>query len=506
MNNKTPQKKFRVHSAVLRSALKKLAPIAVNKSVVEAVSGNVLVGVIGNSAELIATDFTVKAKVKIPIFASVPVPGMYKNLQLEQQQLENEAASPDVVNDGRKKYKPEAPTDAEEEVLTAEIEADEYQTFPGTVEPDEDFADDLTEDEIYNELEDYEEQEDNEPPFGDEPATEQLPRPSYSQEYDYCFLLPLAPALAILDADVIVTIDASEQELISIKDSKENEYKIASFDPKDYPVGLFAIALPEPLFEVSAEELKAAALSVGQFVGTDSLRPALTGINLQPMHNRIKVAATDAHVLAVKAIETNTEFIGADNVTLPPIVFKLLPTTGNVMAFSLFNGEVMLQCNEITIQVTPVDGRYPDYSVIIPEKDSAKFTVIIGRSELLKVLKKAVHLVDKATQKVKLLISTNEGTVRLFAPVAIEQSYHAMDIMLSAKVEMSANIDERGLPIEPDPYFEIGFNAALMQKLIAQSVAEDSVIMELSLPNRAIVVNRANPDTVSLIMPVMDHH
>lgn len=508
---KTNQNVFRVHSAVLRSALKKLAPIAINKIVAEAVNGNVLVGVKAseNVAELVATDFTVKARVKMPIFAAA-APIAYDR-QIAQPEDE-------VVNDGKKNYKAKPKTEAAEEVVILdpeeveqpepEVEAEYFDMLP---EDDEDWVDDLPIIDDDDEDEYHGEEDEDAGPFGDDNLkAEVLPPPSYSQEYDYFFLLPIAPALAILDTDAMVTVDATEPELISIKDSnsKENEYKIASFNPKDYPVGLFAASLPQAFFEVSAEELKTAASVVGQFVSADHLRPALTGINLMPMHKKIKVAGSDAHAFAVKTVQTNSEFTGTvPGFTLPPIVFKLLPAGGSVGVFYLFNGEVVLQSNEITIQVTPIDARYPDYSVIIPPKDYTELSVIIGKTELLKVLKKAVHLADKAVHKVHLLIDTEKCTIRLFAPIFSDAgAYNSMDIMLPAKLEIAPRFDEQGFPVKPATHFQIAFNSQMMQKLISQFVSDESVVMEMSAPERAIVVNRTTNDTVSLMMPIMVNH
>lgn len=220
---------------------------------------------------------------------------------------------------------------------------------------------------------------------------------------------------------------------------------------------------------------------LSKFIGKDDLRPLFYGINFR---NGI-LCSTDAHKLWTYRNEgilipemlkikesTRHEF------TMPARAVDFIDkghesqiSTGMEYSRLTLNETDFLTCHNI-------EGAYPMYENVIPSKDSMSTKLIVSKAVLLAELKAIKPVMNKAT---KLFQFNLNGSIRL----------KAEDLDQKTSYENSIDGYKTGLDIE------IGFNSEVFEACL-NACEDDSVELEFSAPNRAVLINN-----VGICMPVM---
>jgi DNA polymerase-3 subunit beta len=199
--------------------------------------------------------------------------------------------------------------------------------------------------------------------------------------------------------------ESGEGGLLEILDEKDN-YEVALDNAEDYP------ELPE--FDASqkvtlASGVLADALSNTLFAtSNDSLRPVMTGVLFQFTEKETNFVSTDSHRLVVykRTDVTNKEAVEFIMPKKPLSIFK------NILSNS--NDEVTIEFNENMAKFTfgeniwicrLIDGKYPNYSAVIPKENPNVLTV--NRNLLLSSIRRASILSNKSTNQVRFKLSGN---------------------------------------------------------------------------------------------------
>ena len=281
--------------------------------------------------------------------------------------------------------------------------------------------------------------------------------------------------------------ESGEGGLLEILDEKDN-YEVALDNAEDYP------ELPD--FDASqkvtlASGVLADALSNTLFAtSNDSLRPVMTGVLFQFTEKETNFVSTDSHRLVVykRTDVTNKEAVEfiMPNKTLS--IFK------NILSNS--NDEVTIEFNENMAKFTfgeniwicrLIDGKYPNYSAVIPKENPNVLTV--NRNLLLSSIRRASILSNKSTNQVRFKLSGN--VLHL----------HAEDTEYANKADMNIPCDYKGEDIN------IGFSSKFLTEMLSVLGSED-ITMKMSQPNRPGIVEPVdgldeNEHILMLSMPVI---
>lgn len=151
----------------------------------------------------------------------------------------------------------------------------------------------------------------------------------------------------------------------------------------------------------AVSEGKKIKISVGALVGcldrvtycaaVDDNRPELSGIYLTGKGNILTMAATDSYRLAEAQVETSEE-ISADFQVILPLraaqeVKRALGEGEEIVQIILGEGQAMFESPSTLLVSRLIDGNYPDYKQIIPDKSSV--TCALLRVDLLRALRGA---------------------------------------------------------------------------------------------------------------------
>ncbi len=281
--------------------------------------------------------------------------------------------------------------------------------------------------------------------------------------------------------------ESGEGGLLEILDEKDN-YEVALDNAEDYP------ELPE--FDASqkvtlASGVLADALSNTLFAtSNDSLRPVMTGVLFQFTEKETNFVSTDSHRLVVykRTDVTNKEAVEFIMPKKPLSIFK------NILSNS--NDEVTIEFSENMAKFTfgeniwicrLIDGKYPNYSAVIPKENPNVLTV--NRNLLLSSIRRASILSNKSTNQVRFKLSGN--VLHL----------HAEDTEYANKADMNIPCDYKGEDIN------IGFSSKFLTEMLSVLGSED-ITMKMSQPNRPGIVEPVdgldeNEHILMLSMPVI---
>lgn len=247
----------------------------------------------------------------------------------------------------------------------------------------------------------------------------------------------LSRALSLI-ADPIVTIGDNNLTL-----SGQGSVSIQFFESADWPKMEQVDSDPIP---VNSDRIKL----LSNFVGTDSLRPALTGVYLGPEY----YAATDAHILL-----QYTECTYPSPVIIPAAVAKLATSK---LATTETHGLFSSPDYKITFRL--IEERYPNVAAVIPESNNPE-AVNYDFGPILPIL---------------------DPNIPRFS---IKDNHL---IMMDIDLGFEANIPVSGLP-------DIGFATKIFNR-----VTKIATTFEVIAADKA-AVHRA-PGMIALIMPVFNRN
>ena len=265
--------------------------------------------------------------------------------------------------------------------------------------------------------------------------------------------------------------------------------KLPCFDAADFP------KLPE-LGDVSESLTIASATLLSGINNTiyataeEELRPVMNGIFFDIDAPTTTLVASDAHKLIC------FEFSGAQVSQKSSFILHKKPAAVLRSILAKVDGDISIKFdnknayfnfdNNILV-CRLIEGTYPAYRTVIPKNNTNK--MVIGRSELLNVVKRIAVCSNQISSQIKLKLSFNQVLVS------------AQDLTFS----MSAY---ETLPCQYDgEEMEIGFKSNFLLEILS-NLPYQNVCMELADPCRAALIvsaDEANPDenVSALLMPVM---
>ncbi|MDR1335942.1 MAG: DNA polymerase III subunit beta [Tannerella sp.] len=166
-------------------------------------------------------------------------------------------------------------------------------------------------------------------------------------------------------------------------------------------------------FSIPAEKLKRGLEKTAKFADKNELKPALMSVHLDITRDGITFAGTDQQTLSVfkdrslTGIDARSLMIGADAVNS---ITALLDKPGSGMAV-ISSGEkvITVAFGDTVISTRAIEGRYPNYSAVIPANNPVRCTVDSG------CLSAAVNRISIASDPALggIGIAVSDGEVRL---------------------------------------------------------------------------------------------
>lgn len=274
----------------------------------------------------------------------------------------------------------------------------------------------------------------------------------------------------------------------SIEISYDNgKSKMTGFNANEFPK-LPAVSYNSSI-ELSGEVLNSAINKTLFAIGTDEMRPVMTGVYCHFSPEDITLVATDAHKLVrYKRTDINTKT--SSSFILPKKPLSLLKSnlkSDDSVKLEYNESNATFTFNNLILVCRLIDGKYPNYEAVIPKENPNVLT--IDRHQFLSSLKRVAIFSNKSTHQVKLKLAGSE--LQLFA--------EDVDFSNESSERLTCNYDGDDL--------EIGFNSRFLVEMLS-NLETESVQLAMSEPSRAGLLmpfegSNPNEDILMLVMPVL---
>ena len=162
--------------------------------------------------------------------------------------------------------------------------------------------------------------------------------------------------------------------------TKNHKTQILGFNTKEYPI------IPKikdgPTCQVAGIALRTALLSVVDSIALSEARPELSGLYIRFTQKEILCAATDSFRLVEKKLTTPCVKMGSVIIprnTVTELIRILGDLDGNV-EIRIGENQISFSNGDVELISRLIDGTYPDYTKVIPEKTLSK--ILTSREEL----------------------------------------------------------------------------------------------------------------------------
>lgn len=308
-----------------------------------------------------------------------------------------------------------------------------------------------------------------------------------SENFSFCI-----NAKTILDSlkeipEQPITFDIDPQNMEINILYQNGHFSIVGQSSAEYP------CFPEVIFE-NQLNIPAEALLKGinySFFATadDELRPIMNGIYLDITTDDVTFVASDGQKLVRNKIlnahgNTNSAFILPKK---PASILKNILAKENDEVTIQYNSRGMYaQMGEHSLYCQLIEGRYPNYNMVIPKNNP--YSVTIDRLRLLGVIKRVLIFSSQSSSLIKLSLENNKMVIT------------GQDLDYSTYAEEHIACAYSGTP------FKIGFNGNYLYDILNNLNSSD-VTIELADPSRAGVIlpseQEENEDTLMLLVPLM---
>ena len=215
------------------------------------------------------------------------------------------------------------------------------------------------------------------------------------------------------DEELEMTLDGATQSL-SLRCARFDTH-IKCIEAEEFPPG------PRPdegdRLQVPLDELIKAVEQTQMAASTDEARPVLTGVLVQIQQGNLTLAATDGHRLAVRKLPVSGGSELEASLIVPARALAELSRVlkgepGQVeLIISKARNQIFFKAGNSELTSRLIDGKYPNYSQVIPNKSSTK--VRLATSELTQTVR-AVSLFARDSANV-IRVKAHSGAVVLSA-------------------------------------------------------------------------------------------
>lgn len=191
--------------------------------------------------------------------------------------------------------------------------------------------------------------------------------------------------------------------------SERYHTRLLCFNPEEFPI--IPVNKTKTRFQINPSVFRKALLSVIDSVALSEIRPELSGVYCNMVSERAELAATDSYRLSEKIFEIK-EGLGKSVIIPRNTALELVRVLDNIdselISISLSDNQLFVANEDFEMVSRLIDGKYPDYKKVIPEKfiSLARFK----KSELEKAIKTA-SIFSSSIADIKVQVADKEAKI-----------------------------------------------------------------------------------------------
>ncbi len=237
--------------------------------------------------------------------------------------------------------------------------------------------------------------------------------------------------------DGVINLKQSENKL-SI-DTDKYHSTINGVSAEEFPV--MPVISDGKTWKINSKDLKHALSQVIGSASNDESRPVLTGVYFNSSKNDLFIVATDSYRLAEKLISSTSEEV---NVLIPATALvelqRIIGDYKEDVEITHDDQQVLFTIGEIELVARLIDGNYPDYKKLIPQKFES--SALIKKTDFINITKVSSLFARESAGSVSIELSQEDGTVSIHS-IASQLGENTASAEAEVKGEGSITLNSR---------------------------------------------------------------
>ncbi len=269
------------------------------------------------------------------------------------------------------------------------------------------------------------------------------------------------------------------------------EANIKGIDATEFPL------VPEPSKDarhrIEASVLKTMINQVAFAAATDDARPTLTGVLTKMKGSTISMAATDGFRLSVRSAELPGDVEEPMEVIIPARALSELARIADdeteTVAVSMPEGrnQVIFDLENIVLVTQLIDGNFPDYEPVIPQRYSTR--TVLNAGEFAKACKMAEIFAREASHTARVRVEPGNELMPGFATISATSS------------ETGDNVAQIDAVVEGEEV-EIAFNVRYMSQVLSVIDSPQVALETTKSTDPGVIKPVGDDEYIHIIMPM----
>jgi DNA polymerase-3 subunit beta len=230
-------------------------------------------------------------------------------------------------------------------------------------------------------------------------------------------LLPFGRFSAILSesSDVVINVETTDEGHIVVT-GERSRFKMPSEDVKEYPTTISDVA--KPTCTIASSVLKRMLSRTVFAADVASTRYALNGVLFEVAGKQLKLVASDGRRLVVSTgqAKKHADPLGEGAHVVPikacEVIGRALPDDETEIQIVLDAAKATFVSPDSTILARLLEGRFPRYNEVMPNKDSANLTIELPIQMLMQSTRQAALVTNEESRGVDWSIGHGRLTMR----------------------------------------------------------------------------------------------
>ncbi len=288
-------------------------------------------------------------------------------------------------------------------------------------------------------------------------------------------------------AQVQIVRDA-ERERVTLS-AGQARFALQTLPAEDFPD--LAAGVMSQEFALPSHELRRLIDKTRFAISTEETRYYLNGIYLHAATGVdgtacLRAVATDGHRLALAELPLPSGAAGMPGVIIPRKtvheLHRLLEDGGTEVRVGVSTSKVRFEIGGITLTSKLIDGTFPDYARVIPQKNDKELRV--SNAEFVSAVDRVSTIASERGRAVKLAITTDSLTLSVNNPEGG-----------SATEEIPVTYDSEPL--------EIGFNARYLLDIAGQLESDQAIFLLADPGSPTMIRDSDDESSLYVLMPVL---
>ena len=292
----------------------------------------------------------------------------------------------------------------------------------------------------------------------------------------------LQDILRALPESAVVKLDWADNRLVLT--AGKSRFNLQTLPAEDFPM-MNVAQDTNASFGLRQDKLKAMLSQVQYAMAIQDIRYYLNGLLLQTEANQLRLVSTDGHRLAFASLDLDGVDLPKSEVILPRKtvleLVKLLSHPDDEVKFEMLSNQVRIQSGDTVVVSKVVDGKFPDYTRVIPLDNDKIF--LINRSVLLGALERAAILANEKFRGVRLQLKPG-----------------LLSVLCSNNEQEEAQEDVE-IAYQGDA-LEVGFNITYLMDVLRNVQVDDLQLAFGNANQSTLFTIPENPDFKYIVMPM----